>query len=58
MRLMQFEEGSNFYHEMDIYWVNETARKVSKYGVISGLNTEKYEPEIAPYLNTLHAVAS
>ena len=40
-----------------------TARKVSKYGVISGpyfplfgLNTEKYGPEIIPYLDTFHAV--
>ena len=40
-----------------------TARKVSKYGVISGpyfpvfrLNTGKYGPEITPYLGTFHAV--
>ena len=40
-----------------------TARKVSKYGVISGpyfpvfrLNTGKYGPEITPYLATFHAV--
>ena len=36
---------------------------MSKYGVISGpcfpvfgLNTEKYGPEITPYLDTFHAV--
>ena len=41
----------------------DTAWKVSKYGVISGLhflywrlNTGKYGPEITPYLNTFHAV--
>ena len=40
-----------------------TARKVSKEGVISGpyfpafgLNTEKYGPEITPYLDSFHAV--
>ena len=40
-----------------------TAWKVSKYGVISGPyfpvfspNTEKYWPEITPYLDTFHAV--
>ena len=40
-----------------------TAWKVSKYGVISGpyfpvfgLNTGRYGPEIAPYLDTFHAV--
>ena len=40
-----------------------TALKVSKYGVFSGpyfpaiaLNTVKYEPEKAPYLDTFHAV--
>ena len=40
-----------------------TARKVSKYGVISGsyfsvfsANTGKYGPEITPYLDTLHTV--
>ena len=40
-----------------------TAWKVSKYGVISGpyfrvfnLNTEKYGPEITPYLDTFHEV--
>ena len=40
-----------------------TARKVSKYGVISGpyftvfrLNTGKYGPEITPYFDTFHAV--
>ena len=33
-----------------------TAWKVSKYGVISGPNTGKYEPEITPYLDTFHAV--
>ena len=39
------------------------AWKVSKYGVISGpnfpvfgLNTEKYGPEITPYLDIFHAV--
>ena len=38
-------------------------REVSKYGVISGpyfpvfgLNTEKYGPEITPYLDTFYAV--
>ena len=29
---------------------------MSKYGVISGSNTEKYGPEITPYLDTFHAV--
>ena len=40
-----------------------TARKVSKYGVISGPyfpvfspNTGKYGPEITPYLDTFHVV--
>ena len=33
-----------------------TVWKVSKYGVISGPNTGKYGPEIAPYLDTFHAV--
>ena len=33
-----------------------TAWKVSKYEVISGPNTGKYEPEITPYLDTFHAV--
>ena len=40
-----------------------TIWKVSKYGAISGpyfpvfaLNTEKYGPEITPYLDTFHAV--
>ena len=33
-----------------------TAKKVSKYGVISGPNTGKYGPEITPYLDTFHAV--
>ena len=32
------------------------AWKVSKYGVISGPNTEKYGPEKTPYLDTFHAV--
>ena len=32
------------------------ALKVSKYGVISGPNTEKYGPEITPYLGTFYAV--
>ena len=42
---------------------NIAQRKVSKYGVFSGpcfpvfgLNTGKYEPEKAPYLDTFHAV--
>ena len=35
-----------------------TAWKKSKYGVISGLNTGKYGPEITPYLETFHAVTS
>ena len=42
-----------------------TAWKVSKYGVISGLyflvfglNTEKYGPEITPYLDAFHAVSN
>ena len=48
------------------YFDDDTARKVSKYGVISGpyfsvfelnseiyfVNTEKYGPEITPYLDT------
>ena len=45
---------------MDILF---TARKVSKYRVISGpyfpafrLNTGKYGPEIAPYLDIFHVV--
>ena len=53
------------------YWKNDTARKMCKYGVISGLyfpafglNTEsvfspnvgKYGSEITPYLGTFHAV--
>ena len=29
---------------------------MSKYGVISGPNTEKYGPEITPYLETFYAV--
>ena len=29
---------------------------MSKYGVIPGPDTEKYEPEITPYLDTFHAV--
>ena len=47
---------------LGIYYFS-TAWKVSKYGVISvlyfsvfGLNTEKYGPEITPYLDTFHAV--
>ena len=32
-----------------------TARKVSKYGVFSCLNTGKCGPEKAPYLDTFHA---
>ena len=42
-----------------------TARKVSKYGVISGQyfpvfspNTGKYGPEITPYLDTIQAMPS
>ena len=45
------------------YWHFATAWKVSKYGVIPGLcfavfrlNTEKYGPELTPYLDTFHAV--
>ena len=45
--------------------IGGTARKVSKYGVISGpyfpvfgLNTRKYGPEITPYLDTFHTVRS
>ena len=44
-------------------WEIYTVWKVPKYGVISGLyfpvfspNTEKYRPEINPYLGTFHAV--
>ena len=33
-----------------------TAWKVSKYGVISGPNTGKYGTETPPYLDTFHAV--
>ena len=33
-----------------------TARKVPKYGAISGPNTGKYETETTPHLDTLHAV--
>ena len=33
-----------------------TARKVSKYGAFSYLNTVKYGPEKAPYLDTFLAV--
>ena len=33
-----------------------TAWKVSKYGVISGPNTGKYGTETSPYLDTFHAV--
>ena len=29
---------------------------MSKYGVISGPNAGKYEPEITPYLDTFHPV--
>ena len=43
--------------------IQNTAWKVSKYGVISGpyfpvlgLNTGKYGPEITPYLDPFHAV--
>ena len=43
--------------------IDYTAWKVSKYGVIYGsyfpaanLKTGKYGPEIAPYLDTFHAV--
>ena len=42
-----------------------TARKVSKYRVISGpyfpvfgSNTGKYKPEITPYLDNFHAAAA
>ena len=35
-----------------------TAWKVSKYGVFSGLNTGKYGPEKAPYLDAFHPVKS
>ena len=33
-----------------------TARKVSKYGVISGSYFPAFGPEITPYLDTFHAV--
>ena len=33
-----------------------TARRVSKYGVLSGPITAKYGPEKIPYLNTFHGV--
>ena len=38
----------------DNEWITEW--KVSKYGVISGPNIEKYGPEITPYLDTFYAV--
>ena len=45
--------------------LKHTARKVSKYRVLSGphfpvlaLNTRKYGPEKAPYLRTIHAVTT
>ena len=38
----------------DNEWITEW--KVSKYGVISGPNREKYGPEITPYLDTFYAV--
>ena len=31
-------------------------QEVSKYGVISGPNTGKYGPEMAPYFDNFHAV--
>ena len=39
------------YNELKYYCV-----KVSQYVVIYGLNTEKYRPEITPYLDTFHVV--
>ena len=38
--------------------MNNSALKVSMYGVFSGLNIGKYRPEKAPYLDTFHAVNS
>ena len=35
-----------------------TARKLSKYGVISGPNTGKYGLEITPYLDAFYAVTA
>ena len=48
-----------------LFIVLDTARKLSKYGVLSGpyfpvlgLNTGKCGPEKTPYLDTFHAVGS
>ena len=37
-----------------IYFLPLFARKVSKYGVISGPNTERYGPELTPNLYNFH----
>ena len=48
-------------HVIKIWWVSHknhqhTSPNVSKYGVISGPNTGKYEPEVTLYFGTFHAV--
>ena len=37
-------------------WIVIIWEKVVKYGVFSGPNARKYEPEKTPYLDTFHAV--
>ena len=53
--LKQFRPGKLLYL-FKFFSKGITAWKVSKYGVIFGLNTGKYGPEITPYLNTFCAV--
>ena len=53
--------GHTFHELWILIWI--ITRKGSKYGVFSGpyfpafrLNTERYGPEKAPYLDTFHAL--
>ena len=55
--LKQFRPGKLLYL-FKFFSKGITAWKVSKYGVIFGLNTGKYGPEITPYLNTFCAVCT
>ena len=49
--------GSEFQgNNIGKHLANNTAWKVSKYGVSSGPITGKYCPEKTPYLDTFHAV--
>ena len=51
------KQTSQIFKKSIISWTRLfTACKVSKYGVISGPNVGKYEPEITPYLDNFHAV--